>query len=403
MTLPRVEWILVIYYGITAHRAIYGRLSGDSKYSKDYIQLSKKSDFISSVESAFPGLAKGASAVKVTYQWSGGSAQGKIFRESADRPHLAWETNSAPAVWKMHPNASLSRDETILGDPTHNDATLADAEFDNLASLAFGQPYLIATKLYGEVDIVHLRVQILNPNAGFNWADISKSPSMVQKLAASTKKTSALAWRSLSATDVSDALFFDATQKGQPWSMSATTKSHGKFVAPPVTKLHSSPGGFDSDLLAESSDISTEEVDEFDQQVRQGNFSVPDSTATVKTRGSAQRVFSNAVKKNYGFRCAITGIQNKDFLIASHIVPWSADESIRLDPSNGICLSVLVDRAFENGYLIIEDDLTVNIDWSKVGKDTSLENQLKAFDGCKLSMPKAHRPNKNYLQRRRAM
>ncbi|MXU63815.1 HNH endonuclease [Oceanomicrobium pacificus] len=403
MTLPRVEWILVIYYGITAHRAIYGRLSGEAKYSKDYIQLSKKTDFLSSLESAFPALAKGAPSVPVTYQWSGGSAAGTIFRESADRPHLAWETNSAPAAWRMHPKASASRAETILGDPTHKDAVSADAEFQTLVASSFGQPYLIATKLYGEADIVHLRVQIDNAAAGFEWADLGKAPAIVRDLAASTKSTSALAWRYLSATEPSDALYFDPTEKGQPWTDIAKAKSPGAGAMPPGKKPHAPDQGLDSDLLAERSESSEAEVAEFEKQVSEGNFAVADSRTTAKTRGSAQRVFSNAVKKNYGARCAITGIQTRDFLIASHIVPWSADESIRLDPSNGICLSVLVDRAFENGYLIIEDDLTVRIDWDKVGGDASLREQLQPFDGRKLHVPKAHPPNKDYLRRRRAM
>jgi predicted restriction endonuclease len=77
-------------------------------------------------------------------------------------------------------------------------------------------------------------------------------------------------------------------------------------------------------------------------------------------------------KANYGNRCAITGITTRSFLIAAHVVPWSEDQSIRLDPSNGICLSLLVDRAFENGCLEIEDDYTIRIDWGRVGGDSEL-------------------------------
>lgn len=92
----------------------------------------------------------------------------------------------------------------------------------------------------------------------------------------------------------------------------------------------------------------------------------------AKTRGSAQRAFAKAVKTNYGFRCAVSGIKSRDFLIAAHIVPWSEDQTIRLDPSNGIGLSLLVDRAFEKGYLRIEDDHTIRIDLDRVGDDHAL-------------------------------
>ena len=105
---------------------------------------------------------------------------------------------------------------------------------------------------------------------------------------------------------------------------------------------------------------------------------------------------------NYGYRCAITGLATKDFLVASHIVPWSKDETIRLDPSNGICLSLLVDRAFEKGYLLIEDDYTIRIDWDRVGNDSALRSRLEPYDGQKLNKPAKGAPKLEYLQRRRA-
>jgi hypothetical protein len=90
-------------------------------------------------------------------------------------------------------------------------------------------------------------------------------------------------------------------------------------------------------------------------------------------------------------------------LIASHIVPWSVDETIRLDPSNGICLSVLVDRAFEGAFLIIQDNLTVNVNWEKVDGDAELMSQLSCFDGMKLRSPKVHPPKISFLKRRREL
>jgi predicted restriction endonuclease len=123
----------------------------------------------------------------------------------------------------------------------------------------------------------------------------------------------------------------------------------------------------------------------------------------MKTRGSAQRAFANAVKSNYGYRCAITGIESRDFLVASHIVPWSEDQRIRLDPSNGICLSVLMDRAFETGHLLIGDDLSIRINWPKVGNDGVLRSQLAPYDGQKLRHPKAGAARPAYLRRRRAL
>jgi putative restriction endonuclease len=66
----------------------------------------------------------------------------------------------------------------------------------------------------------------------------------------------------------------------------------------------------------------------------------------VKTRIN-QNVFRQIVIANYSGKCAITGIDIQDLLVASHIVPWSKNEKERLNPENGICLSALYDlRSF---------------------------------------------------------
>jgi predicted restriction endonuclease len=147
-------------------------------------------------------------------------------------------------------------------------------------------------------------------------------------------------------------------------------------------------------LLAEGLARSDEEVSEFKSRIESDNYEVPDATSTVKTRGSAQKAFADNVKKNYEGRCALSGVKTPAFLIASHIVPWSVDQTIRLDPSNGICLSVLIDRAFEKGFIVIQDDETVTVDFQKIGDDTELRRQLEGYDGVKLSAPKAHPPTR---------
>lgn len=164
-------------------------------------------------------------------------------------------------------------------------------------------------------------------------------------------------------------LFFDPTRNHDAWVQPASppkpvTASAGALLAALDAHFPPLPQG---DAAAEASDTDPDEVVAFRRKIGRASFEVPDVTATVKTRGSAQKAFADVVKTNYGDRCAITGITSRPFLVASHIVPWSADQSIRLDPSNGICLSTFVDRAFEYGYLVIEDDLTIRIDSARVG------------------------------------
>ena len=88
MTAQAVEWVLVVYYGPTAHQAIYGRQVGKGGYSKDYIQLSRKKEFLNAVANIFTVNSSDVGAVPITYHWPNGSAPGEFVFKSADRPHL---------------------------------------------------------------------------------------------------------------------------------------------------------------------------------------------------------------------------------------------------------------------------------------------------------------------------
>lgn len=147
-------------------------------------------------------------------------------------------------------------------------------------------------------------------------------------------------------------------------------------------------------------EYSADEVGSFISAVAQGEFAVPDATTTRSTRGSAQRVFADLVKENYGYRCAVTGIQTRALLVASHIVPWSQDVSIRLDPSNGICLSSLVDRAFEVGLLRIDEGETIHIAFDEIASDAALTEYLGPFHGRRLDAARHTPPNPSHLRRR---
>jgi hypothetical protein len=358
-------------------------------------------------------------------------------------------------------------DETIPGDPTFKTAVQADREFTHIALQGFGQPYLIAVKLFDMSNNLHIRVHVDNPSLMLGWADLGNAPAVVRDLALSTNPTSAVRWHLFNSPQDTGMVFFDPAVKGNPWSNVKTPlpvsvptlkvpPSGGSQAGNNVGSIPSSlvvsqgatglssgagqPGGsptlvnspgtiakpvhtpqgaggqalqvsqrkiaiqpFDRDLFAEYLESTDEEVKEFEKSIDAGDFEVPDKAGWSKTRGSAQRAFAQRVKDNYGWRCALTGISSREFLIASHIVPWSMDKSIRLDPTNGICLSVLVDRAFEYGYIFIEDNFTVRLVSSAVSSDAALEMYLKPFDGVTLRLPTKQAPNPDYLRRRREL
>lgn len=442
-----VEWVLAVFYGRSAHQATYGRKVRGGGYTKDFIQLSRRAEFLEAVANIFSVSADANPSVPLIYQWPKGQAPGAFVFESADRPHLKWETNlGAPQAWKMAVETDDSKAETIPGDPTHTNFEDAEKEFSLIAERGGGQPYLLAIKLYDEPRTLHLRAYLEGPSDNFAWADLALVPQEVRDVVGKTSRRQATFWSLFQSggvvatreallllhemeetgniepmldqmsVDVGHALlsylkqpsyglFFDPTKNHDAWFKAPKVPPK---VASSITQLLRAlearfPPALQGDVAAESLPVDAAEVQQFREQMAAKNYAVGDSTSTVKTRGSAQRAFSEAVKKNYGERCAITGVATRDFLVASHIVPWSADQEIRLDPSNGICLSLVVDRAFEKGYLEIDDDLTVRVILGRLGEDEVLKAILAEYDGKKLRPPEREHPSPIYLQRRRTI
>ena len=69
-----------------------------------------------------------------------------------------------------------------------------------------------------------------------------------------------------------------------------------------------------------------------------------------------QDFFRQMVLANFDGKCALTGIEKSDLLVAGHILPWATHTEHRLNPHNGICLNSLHDRAFEKGLIAIAED-----------------------------------------------
>jgi putative restriction endonuclease len=119
----------------------------------------------------------------------------------------------------------------------------------------------------------------------------------------------------------------------------------------------------------------------------------------VKTRIN-QNFFRQVVVSNYFGKCAITGIDIPDLLVASHIIPWSKNEDERLNPENGICFSALYDRAYDKGFIGINDKFHILIS-SQLKKKENEEYYLKYFShlsGSKISLPMKYSPKKEFLQ-----
>lgn len=188
-----VESVFVIYYGLAAHKAAYGRVvQGSRTYTKDYFQLNQSAELREALLAMFPPPAEGYSAI--TYRWQGGQAPGYVAIRSSDRPHLGWSTSDGPpAPLKMTPQPNSAGPQTIPGDPTKTAEADANAEFDALTATGMSA-YIVAVKLVDEPAVLHLRVYLRNPIAGLEFADVAQLPDPIRRLALSTKQSDAFQW-----------------------------------------------------------------------------------------------------------------------------------------------------------------------------------------------------------------
>ena len=151
-------------------------------------------------------------------------------------------------------------------------------------------------------------------------------------------------------------------------------------------------------ILAEKEHVSLE--DKFsDELIGTEHLKGEYKLREVKTRVN-QNVFRQIVIANYSGKCAITGIDIPDLLLASHIIPWSKNEEERLNPENGICLSALYDRAYDKGYIGINEKFEILLS-SDLKKKYKEEYHLKYFAslvGTKIILPKKYYPKKDFLQ-----
>ena len=111
-----------------------------------------------------------------------------------------------------------------------------------------------------------------------------------------------------------------------------------------------------------------------------------------------QGFFRRSVLSAYDYKCCITGWESPQMLVASHIVPWRTDAANRLNPCNGLSLSVLHDKAFDLGWLTITEQLTIKISKAFNAQGNEFfKNSFTQYDGKLITLPKKFVPNQAFL------
>ncbi len=86
---------------------------------------------------------------------------------------------------------------------------------------------------------------------------------------------------------------------------------------------------------------------------------VPTNTterAGLITSRVGQGAYRKRIIHRWEYKCAVTGFNKLDILIASHIVPWSdSNDNERLDVDNGLLLSPTYDALFDRHLISFEN------------------------------------------------
>jgi putative restriction endonuclease len=113
-----------------------------------------------------------------------------------------------------------------------------------------------------------------------------------------------------------------------------------------------------------------------------------------------QNFFRSSILSAYYNTCAITGMKINELLIASHIKPWAKDINNRLNPHNGICLNVIHDKAFDQGYITIDKHYRIIIarEIRKYCENSFVNDVFYKYDRQTILIPNKFKPSLEFLE-----
>ena len=117
-------------------------------------------------------------------------------------------------------------------------------------------------------------------------------------------------------------------------------------------------------------------------------------TEAMRAARLGQSGFRADLLQSYDDRCPLTGVDMPEVLRASHIKPWHKASHIeRLDPDNGLLLSVHLDLLFDKGLISFENNGAIKL-------SPRLKSAVIGAYGLKqeLRLSKVHPGNLPYLE-----
>lgn len=127
-----------------------------------------------------------------------------------------------------------------------------------------------------------------------------------------------------------------------------------------IDKSSSYQNNIDQELNNESEKSSDNPMDELNGDLLKAAIQIEaeyknkpgDEIDAVVKRRLGQGEFRSLLESIFGTKCNVTNLAKRNFLIASHIVPWSkSSPEEKTDPNNGLLLAANWDAVFDKGFI----------------------------------------------------
>ncbi|CAN5293746.1 HNH endonuclease [soil metagenome] len=149
-------------------------------------------------------------------------------------------------------------------------------------------------------------------------------------------------------------------------------------------------------LLATYSDTTVEKLNHIPEDELPPEGKTREQLVRVRVN---QSFFRKSILASYNNTCCITGIKQRECLIAGHISSWGTDEKNRLNPRNGIAINALHDKAFEAGLITITPDFKIKVSsvLKKQNKDEVITNYFLKYENQPIILPSRFLPDEEFL------
>jgi putative restriction endonuclease len=127
------------------------------------------------------------------------------------------------------------------------------------------------------------------------------------------------------------------------------------------------------------------------------DYAIENRLLEIKAR-QKQSLFRKRVLENFQCQCCLSTVVEENLLIASHIIPWADRIETRLDPSNGLCLSYVYDKLFDEGYFSFDDKLKVIVSDHSNTLSKEIQDVLITIENNKIREPNNYPISLEYIK-----